>query len=151
MSANLVSNSANLSSLSRMCQRFSKFVFCKKMLQRHVSKLLLSASQQISIFLLTKQSLILLSKSCQQFSKSCSCKQIVLAISSLFFCRHQQHDYSAGISSFMLARQSTEMISLPVGSFFFIYDSHRIAAPCRAVRWCPVHDGRDSFACPFPT
>ena len=126
MSANLVSNSANLSSLSRMCQRFSKFVFCKKMLQRHVSKLLLSASQQISIFLLTKQSLILLSKSCQQFSKSCSCKQIVLAISSLFFCRHQQHDYSVDIFSFTLARQRTEMIALPAGAFLSLFTIHHV-------------------------
>ncbi len=97
MSANFVSNSANLLSLSKLChsanlsnvskscQQFSKFVFHKKIIRSPVWKIVLSAIQQISksaIFLLTKHILILVSKSCQQFSKSVSRKQIVSAILS---------------------------------------------------------------------
>ncbi len=80
MSANFVSNSANLSSQSKSCQQFSEFVVRKKILLRHVWELVLSAIQQISNFLLKKQTLILLSQCCQQFSKFISCKQILSAI-----------------------------------------------------------------------
>ena len=120
---------------ANLCQQFSKFVLRKKILRRHVWKLVLSAIQQFSksaIFLLTKQILILLSKSCQQFSKSVSRKQILSAILS---CKQILLQTSLGWIlrrhiKFTLARQRTEMISLPAGAFLFlIYDSLRIAGP----------------------
>jgi hypothetical protein len=76
-----------------------------------LTKQILSARQQIWLFLV--------STLCQQFYSV-----------SKFISRHQQHDYSAGISSFTLARQSTEMISLLAGALLVLFcDSPRIAGP----------------------
>jgi hypothetical protein len=92
MSANFVSNSANLSSLSKSGQQFSKSVICKQIMSA-IQQICLSYAdiydnqfcQQFNksaILLVTKQIVILLSKSCLQFSKSVSHKQIVSAVLS---------------------------------------------------------------------
>ena len=107
----VINNSANLSCQSKLCRHFIKFVFCMKFLRRHVLKQVLLANKH---FLLTKQIwfskanldrnsvyLLLASKLCQQF-----------------FCRCQQHDYSADISLFLLSRQRMEMILFRLACFF---------------------------------
>jgi hypothetical protein len=88
-----------------------------------------SANQQISNFFADKancdsprqilsaiqKKLFLVSKLCQKFYPV-----------SKFFCRRQQHDYSANISSFKLARQRTETISLQADVFLSFFTIHYV-------------------------
>ncbi len=70
-----------------------------------------------SAFFADLATLILLSKFCQHISSA------IFPVSELF-CRRQQHANHGGISSFMLGRHGTEIVSPPTGVFFFfIYNS----------------------------
>ena len=123
MSANFVSHSANLSSLSQLCQKFSKSVVHKQIISAiqqiclslenstkacmTTSSVSNSANQQISNFFADeancnspKQILSAIQQICFFVSKLCQQLYPV----SRFFCRRQQHEYSTDVSSFMLAR-----------------------------------------------
>jgi hypothetical protein len=72
-----------------------------------------SAIQQFTFFA-DLATLILLRKFCQHISSA------IFLVSELF-CRRQQHANHGGISSFMLGRHGTEMISPPAGVLFFLH------------------------------
>ena len=128
MSVNFVSNSANLSSLRKLCQQFSK---------SDVLKQIMSAIQQICLSYKNSTKACMKTNSVsnsanQQFfcwksklwfswANLVSNSAYLLLASKLcqqFFCRCQQHDYSADISLFLLSRQRMEMILFRLACFF---------------------------------
>jgi hypothetical protein len=94
-----------------------------------------SANQRISNFLADKANLV--NNSANLFLERKFFQQFCPL--SKFFYRHQQHDYCASISILTLARQRTELISLPFGAFFLYL---RLTTYCRTFLGSPAPDSR---------